>query len=168
MFEPQKHWPWPVKVDDLYHILIDMRNLEVNLFWQRSNYFLVLNSAIVLAFFNVREAIYVRMFAMIGFFSSLLWFWVCLASKYWQTFWAERLALFEKEQLPGLGFFSADPERRNALVEDGLRFEGLGPISGSIYGLAKRARSVSFGMLLLAVVFIFGWLALLLNSFLNH
>ena len=168
MAESQKHWPWSVKADDLYHILIDTRNLEVNLFWQRSNYFLVLNSAIVLAVFNVKEPIYVRIFATIGFLSSLLWLWVCLASKYWQTFWAQRLALFEKDQLPGLEFFSADRDRRNALVEEGLRFEGVGPVSGSIYGLAKRARSVSFGMLLLAVVFILGWFALLLNSLLSR
>jgi len=37
-------WPWRVDPDELYHILIDTRNLEVNLFWQRTNYFLVLSS----------------------------------------------------------------------------------------------------------------------------
>jgi hypothetical protein len=167
MSNDQEDWPWHVKPEDLYRILIDTRNLEVNLFWQRSNYFLVLNSGIVLAFFNVKEPIYVRTFAAIGLLSSLLWFWACLASKYWQTFWAERLAVFEEKQLAGLDFFSADPERRDTLVESGLKFEGLGPISSTVYSLAKRCRSVSLSMLLLALVFAFGWLILFVNSFLN-
>ena len=151
----------------LYHILIDTRNLEVNLFWQRTNYFLALNSGIVLAFFNVKDAIYVRTFAIIGLLSSLLWFWACLASKYWQTFWAQCLKKFEEDKLTGLHFFSADPQYRNKLVEEGLEYEGIGPMSGRIYGLAKRCRSVSLSMLLLAVVFVAGWFILLVNSFLT-
>ena len=114
MSNHQKDGPWDIKLEDLYRILIDIRNLEVNLFWQRSNYFLVLNSGIVLAFFNVKEPVYVRTFAAIGLLASVLWFWACLASKYWQTFWAERLAIFEKNQLPGLQFFSADISRHTA------------------------------------------------------
>ena len=98
MSNDQTYWPWLVKPEDLYHILIDARNLEVNLFWQRSNYFLVLNSGIVLAFFNVKEPIYVRTFAALGLVASLLWFWACLASKYWQTFWALINALFGEEK----------------------------------------------------------------------
>jgi len=99
MSNDQTQWPWPIKPEDLYHILIDTRNLEVNLFWQRTNYFLALNSGIVLAFFNVKDAIYVRTFAIIGLLSSLLWFWACLASKYWQTFWAQCLKKFEEDKL---------------------------------------------------------------------
>ena len=169
MPDDQMDWPWPVKPDDLYHILIDTRNLEVNLFWQRSNYFLVLNSAIVLAFFNLKDQlIYVRIFAVLGFLASLLWFAACLASKYWQTLWQQRLAVFEKEHLPGLEFFSASSEWRKELVANGLKDEGLGPIENFIYcGLAKRGRSVSFSMLLLAVVFILAWLALFVTSFLT-
>jgi hypothetical protein len=167
MSNDQTEWRWRVRADDLYHILIDTRNLEVNLFWQRSNYFLVLNSGIVLIFFNVKDPIYVRAFAAMGFLSSLLWFWACLASKYWQTFWAERLAVFEKNQLPGLQFFSADAEQRNKFVQDGLRSEGLGRISTAVYGLAQRCRSVSFSMLLLSVIFVLGWFTLLVNSFVS-
>jgi hypothetical protein len=85
----------------LYRILIDTRNLEVNLFWQRANYFLVLNSGIVLAIYNFTKPIQIRGFATMGILASLLWFWACLASKYWQTFWAERLADFERKQLGG-------------------------------------------------------------------
>jgi hypothetical protein len=160
-------WPYRVKADDLYHILIDTRNLEINLFWQRTNYFLALNSGIVLAFFNVKDAIAVRTFGAIGLLSSLLWFWACLASKYWQTFWAQRLEKFEEDKLLGLQFFSAEPAYRDELVAKGLEFEGIGPMSNRIYGLAKRCRSVSFSMLLLSLLFATGWLMLLVNSFLT-
>src|SRR5207248_3234570 len=36
---------------DAYKIALETRNLEINLFWQRSNYFLVLNTAIAVGFF---------------------------------------------------------------------------------------------------------------------
>jgi hypothetical protein len=167
MSKHEEDWPWRVEPDDLYHILIDTRNLEVNLFWQRTNYFLVLNSAFVLGFFNVSNPINVRIFATLGFLTSLLWVWACLASKYWQTFWQQRLEKFEIDHLGGLQFFSMDKKERNVLVKKGLEDEGLGSTSGFVYRMATRPRSVSFSMLLLAVVFIFGWLTLLVNSFLN-
>ena len=112
MSTTQSQWSGAIVPEDLYRILIDTRNLEVNLFWQRANYFLVLNSGIVLAIFNVTKAIPVRVFAVIGILASLLWFWACLASKYWQTFWAERLAEFERKNFAGLDFFSANRKTR--------------------------------------------------------
>ncbi len=36
---------------DLYKIALETRNFEISLFWQRSNYFLVLNTAIAIEFF---------------------------------------------------------------------------------------------------------------------
>lgn len=167
MAKHEEDWPWRVDPDDLYHILIDTRNLEVNLFWQRTNYFLVLNSAFVVAFFNVGNAINAKTFATLGLLTSLLWFRACLASKYWQTFWEQRLEKFEKDYLRGLEFFSMDPEERKKLVRDGPKDEGLGRTSRLVYGMATKCRSVSFSMLLLALVFILGWLALLANSFAN-
>ena len=82
-----------------YRILIDTRNLEVNLFWQRANYFLVLNSGILFAIYNFTKPSQIILFAAIGIATSLLWFWACLASKYWQTFWTERLKVFESTHL---------------------------------------------------------------------
>ena len=75
----------------------NFRGPQVNLFWQRANYFLVLNSGIVLAIFDVTKPIHVRVFAAMGILASLFWFWACLASKYWQTFWTERLGDFERK-----------------------------------------------------------------------
>jgi uncharacterized membrane protein len=167
MSTTQPHGLWDIGIESLYRILIHTRNLEVNLFWQRANYFLALNSGIVLAIFNVTKPIHIRVFSAMGVLASLLWFWACLASKYWQTFWAERLADFERKQLEGLEFFSATTKTRNGYVEQGLGAEGLGKIEASVYGLAKKCRSVSFSMLMLSVVFALGWLALLVYSLLG-
>lgn len=160
-------WPWRVAPDELYHVLIDTRNLEVNLFWQRTNYFLVLSSGILLAFFTVKDVISLRTFAITGLLTSVLWCRTCLASKYWQTFWEQQLENFEVKWLPNLHFFQMDPEKRHLLVEDGLNREGMSLISRTAYRMATKCRSVSFAMLLLAVVFVLGWLALLANSFVN-
>lgn len=119
MSTTEPHGSWGIGPESLYRILIDTRNLEVNLFWQRANYFLVLNSGIVLAIFNVSKPIHVRVFAAMGILTSLLWFWACLASKYWQTFWAERLADFERKQLVGLDFFSPIQRRETHSLRRG-------------------------------------------------
>jgi hypothetical protein len=147
---------------ELYPILVNTRNLEIGLFWQRSNYFLALNSAIAFGFFNLHEARYVWIFALLGLLSSLLWVWVCLGSKYWQTRWEQRLMDFENEISPGLAFFSALPDRIRSDVQRGFDFGTLGLIQRSLYDLAKRRKpSVSYSMIRLAGIFVIGWLALI-------
>jgi hypothetical protein len=81
----------PIEIKDLYRTLLDTRNLEISLFWQRSNYFLVLNSGIAFGFFNSMKPRFAIIFAVIGFVASVLWFWVCLGSKFWQARWEHRL-----------------------------------------------------------------------------
>ena len=39
---------------DFYKISIEIRNLEIGLFWQRSNYFLVLNTAVAVVSFQLK------------------------------------------------------------------------------------------------------------------
>ena len=167
MPDDQNDWPWRVKPEDLYHILIDTRNLEVSLFWQRSNYFLVLNSGIVFAFFSIKDRIYAILFAFMGLLASALWFWVCLGSKYWQTLWEQRLSDFEKDHLPGLDLFSADSDRRDRDVENALKDPKLGPVQRFTYGLARRKPSVSYSMIKLSLLFILAWLAFIVTFFLS-
>lgn len=145
---------------DLYQTLLETRNLEIKLFWERSNYFLVLNSAIALGFFNMTERRYALVFAVMGILASTLWFWVCLGGKFWQTRWEQRLADFEAEHLASLEFFGASRERISKDVERGLAFDRLGWLQGAIYKLAlKRKPSVSYSMIRLSVLFVVGWAA---------
>lgn len=56
--------------DDLnleaYRTAIQARNLEIGLFWQRSNYFLVLNTAIAVGFFSLEDDVFALLFGAMG------------------------------------------------------------------------------------------------------
>ncbi len=164
---PEGEKKLPVEVKDLYKTLLDTRNLEINLFWQRSNYFLVLNSGIAFGFFNLKDQKFSVIFAFMGLLASALWFWVCLGGKYWQTRWEQRLLEFEREYMPGLDFFGASPERIHADVEKGLAFHELRWTQRLIYRLAlKQKPSVSYSMIRLSALFVIGWVAFILISLL--
>lgn len=154
----------PVEVKDLYKTLLDTRNLEINLFWQRSNYFLVLNTGIAFGFFNLKDGKFAVIFAVMGLFASILWFWVCLGGKFWQTRWEQRLLEFEREHLPGLDFFGASPERIRADVEKGLAFHNLRWSQRIIYRLALNKPSVSYSMIRLSGLFVIGWVSFIAVS----
>lgn len=154
-----------IGVKDLYKTLQDTRNLEINLFWQRSNYFLVLNTGIAFGFFNLENRQFSFIFAILGLLASILWFWVCLGGKFWQTRWEQRLLEFEREHLPGLDFFGASPDRIRADVEKGIAFHKHGWRQRLIYRLALNKKpSVSFSMIQLAALFVVGWLSFIIVS----
>jgi hypothetical protein len=150
-----------VGIKDLYNIVVDTRKLEISLFWQRSNYFLVLSSGMVLGFFNLRGTKYALVFAFMGLIASVLWFCVCLGSKFWQTRWERRLFDFENEHFPGLAFFSASQDRIRSDVLEGFDFENLSWMQRSLYKLALLKPSVSYSMLRLSMLFMFGWTAII-------
>ncbi|MBZ5525233.1 MAG: hypothetical protein LAP21_23650 [Acidobacteriia bacterium] len=150
------------RIWDAYKVLIDTRNLEINLFWQRSNYFLVLNTGLAIGFFNVKEFPYRLAMAIFGIVASILWLRVSLGAKHWQARWEQRLRDFEKECFPRFEFFSAGPER----IEDDAK-KGLGFFESKSYWFknlaykwALRKPSVTFSMIMLAEMFALGWLVL--------
>jgi hypothetical protein len=153
-----------------YDVLISTRNLEINLFWQRSNYFLALNSALAIGFFNLKGSTYGVLFVGMGILSSLLWFRVCLGAKYWQSRWEQRLMDFERHHFPGLDFFSANGERIQSDARRSFGFHKIGRFKRLIYNLALAQRpSVSFSMILLSIVFMAAWvIALLLFVFVTN
>src|SRR4051812_19960176 len=70
------------------------RNFEIGLFWQRSNYFLVLNTAIAAGFF-VADRSFRPLLCVLGGVVSALWLAVNLGSKFWQERWEHRLSIAE-------------------------------------------------------------------------
>lgn len=93
---------------EAYKIALETRNMEIGFFWQRSNYFLVLNAALAVGFFRLTENKYAILLATLGALVSFLWYRVNLGSKYWQSRWEHRLKLKEEEIAPNLQYFSAD------------------------------------------------------------
>jgi hypothetical protein len=149
----------PIDVKDLYNTLVDTRNLEINLFWQRSNYFLVLNTGIAFGFFNLLRGKFAVIFAVMGLLASFLWFCVCLGSKFWQSRWEHRLLEFEKEHLPGLDFFGASPERIRTDAQESLALDDRPWLQRHVYRLVLCKPSVSYSMILLSALFALGWVS---------
>lgn len=148
---------------DIYKYVLDTRNLEISLFWQRSNYFLVLNTGLAIGFLNLKSDIYSFMLALFGFVVSMLWYRVNLGSKYWQSRWEHKLALIERRIAPDLKCF----DTTRAITDDDVR-NSIWPRSGEKRLFQRHIEqvmlnekpSVSYNMILLSFCFMFGWVAL--------
>jgi hypothetical protein len=160
-----------METKDIYKALLDTRNYEITMFWTRSNYFLLLNSAIAVGLFGTREyyAKFAVVFAIFGLLASLLWFWVCLGGKYWQVRWEQQLAEYERANCPELKAFSATPQEVQATVERGMHFDHrMSWVQRKIYALAaKQKPSVSYSMIRLSMLFSLGWFLWLATFFLT-
>lgn len=146
---------------DLYRIALDTRNFEITLFWQRSNYFLVLNTALAVGFLNARDARYSLLLVALGIIVSLLWFGVGLGSKFWQSRWEHRLRLIEKRIAPNADLFAADWPVIYSDVRESLRNSDHTGLRKLHDGLVLWKPSVSYMMSLLSVVFLMAWLVVL-------
>lgn len=149
---------------DAYKIALDTRNFEIGLFWQRSNYFFVLNAALAVGFFRLTNDMYALLLAILGTFASFLWYRVNLGSKYWQSRWEHRLSEKEKEIADGLNFFSASPKLINEDVIDSFSHnaEKKGWFQKYLECQALKKPSVSYNMTLLSLVFLVAWVLLLM------
>ena len=96
----------------------------------------------------------------LGVVSSVLWTAVCLGGRFWQTWWEQRLYDFERDNLPGLDFFSADTLRIRYDVKQGLSFHRLVRDERFVYAAVMRKPSVSYAMIILAGLFTLSWIIL--------
>jgi hypothetical protein len=144
---------------DLYRMAFDTRNLEITMFWQRCNYFLVLNSALALGFFNLKSSWYAVLLAVVGFIAAVLWFAVSLGSKFWQDRWEYRLSEIEKRVAPNVEFFATDWATVKRDVEASLRSSQHAWPQRCLDRLVLKKPSVSFVMMLLSLLFVAAWLA---------
>lgn len=112
--------PTPIDVLEAYKIALDTRNLEIKLFWQRSNYFLVLNTAIGTAFFAIESDRLQLALSFLGALVALLWFCVNLGGKFWQSRWEQQLHVEEEtlNVIPPLKLFSVGKTGLEKYVED--------------------------------------------------
>lgn len=142
---------------ELYRIAIDTRNLEISMFWQRSNYFMALNTAIAIGFFTQKAGPYGIILTALGTIVSLLWFFVNLGGKYWQSRWERRASIYEQEVAPDANLFSASKGIIQKDVEESLN---IGEHKGFQKWLDKKILekpSVSYQMIVLSFFFICFW-----------
>lgn len=148
---------------ELYQIALDTRNMEIQLFWQRSNYFLVLNTASAVGFFFRAGEAHQWILGFFGLLAAALWFCVNLGSKFWQSRWEQRLS--EAEQALGcdIQYFSASRDQIEGDVRASLAGAGHGSVRRWFDQLVLRQPSVSFMMVLLSGLFALLWIALLVT-----
>ena len=146
--------------DELYRLAWETRNFEIKLFWERSNYFLVLSTAAAVGFFTIDSEVEEIALSVFGILVSLLWFAVNLGSKFWQSRWERRLAILEQKLAPGANLFSATPEVIQEDVRESLKFNKHGKVREILNKLILKKPSVSIAMFLLSGTFTLFWLAL--------
>ncbi|HUA16488.1 MAG TPA: hypothetical protein VMG31_14420 [Verrucomicrobiae bacterium] len=149
---------------DLYSVAHVTRNLEIGLFWERSNYFLVLNTALAVGFFNVKERLYSAGLAAMGVLVSFFWYKVNLGSKYWQSRWEQRLKIVENKLAPDAKLFGADWSVIDADVQDSLVSGKPRLFKHFVDKQIKKKPSVTNYMIMLSLVFMLGWFLLIVKQ----
>jgi hypothetical protein len=161
---------------EAFKTALDTRNMEIGLFWQRSNYFLVLNTAIAAGFFVLigRNATLAVLLGLFGAWVSFLWVCVNLGSKYWQSRWERRLEIIEEEVYgDDFDFFATTRETTDCDVARSLvSRRPKQPRAGRVREIARAARrrlsrryqklvlkkpSVSLTMTILSMSFVVFW-----------
>lgn len=159
----------PVTPKDIFKIVLDTRNLEINLFWQRSNYFLVLNTALAVAFFGLQKTFYAPFVAAVGAVVCYFWFRVALGGKFWQVRWERKLRELEESYSASgvfdarLKLFALDREDVKIQVKEELERGGHKGFARWLDTQILTKPSVSATMITLAVFFALCWMALLVT-----
>lgn len=155
--------------DELYRIALDTRRFEIQMFWQRSNYFLALNTAIAIGFFTLKGAQpFSGVLASLGVAVSLLWWSVTLGGKYWQARWEEAAWRLEEEVAPNAKLFSAAPYEVREEVERSFARGEHSRLQKLMYAMTLKYKpSVSYMMILLAAAFTLFWVGVLVISYIH-
>jgi Ca2+/Na+ antiporter len=147
-----------------YKTALETRNFEIQLFWQRSNYFLVLSTAIGTGFFVIDGRAYRILLGMFGIIVSWLWLLVNFGSKFWQSRWEKQLEIVERELPQFHGFFDQKGTQLREIVKESLdrdhkwwRYDRW-----SWYWAVEKRPSVSLMMTYLAFTFLVFWVATLI------
>ena len=155
-----------MKKEEIYKIAIETRNMEISLFWQRSNYFMVLNTAIAVGFFSLQNAAYAPILAAVGAVVAIIWYLVNIGSKFWQSRWEHRLHLIEreieKEGKVKINLFSANWETIQSDVKGSLENSRHKNWRKFFDLQVMKKPSVSLQMTLLSVLFVLFWIAALI------
>ena len=149
-----------IDIKELYKIAIDTRNFEINLFWQRSNYFIALNTGIAVAtFFKLSEKEVFRIpLAILGLAISCLWVCMNFGSRYWQVRWEHKVAELEKK-ISNEILFSADRNTTDKAVEQFLAANRSKDSLRTVYEeLILLKPSVNQMMIGISIVFVIFWI----------
>jgi Ca2+/Na+ antiporter len=157
-----------MKKEEIYKIAIETRNMEISLFWQRSNYFMVLNTAIAVGFFSLKNESYAPILAAVGLVVAIIWYLVNIGSKFWQSRWEHRLHLIEKEiekkEKVKINLFSANWETIQSDVKGSFENSRHKNWRKFLDRQVMKKPSVSLQMTVLSLLFVLFWVSALVVS----
>ena len=106
-----------------FKIVLETRNFEIRMFWQRCNYFLVLNTALAVGVFASFDESNVLLswfslvaISLVGIFVCTAWIKVGLGSKYWQSHWEQ--VVIQEQKFIGFTGFCEGKSRNYFSIED--------------------------------------------------
>ena len=160
------------KALERFKIILQTRDFEIEMFWKRCNYFLVLNTALAVGVFasfngNGANKAILPLICLAGAFVCFAWFRVGLGSKFWQSHW-EQIA---EEMQEDIGFRKdgGGDYRKDYFSREGadVRVERNLSSSNKKHGWIKRfynrrvmkKPSVSGWMQITASVFCVAWVS---------
>jgi hypothetical protein len=153
--------------DNLFKNVLDTRNLEVKLFWERSNYLLVLNSAIIIAYFTKTLNTPPLLLPIIGLLSSLLWFCLCAGSKYWQSYWEQCLTVISEAYYKdnnicqNINFYAFKKDQIKEYVRSSIINGEHGWYWRWLDKIILWKFSVSIIMMLISLLFVITWVVII-------
>lgn len=143
-------------------VALENRAFEIQMFWQRSNYFLVLITALGIGVYTSSNHFVSGLIAVVAGLASFLWFRTNLGSKFWQESWEVEVSMLSKEY--GLdGFNRSMEDIRNQVIKS-LRDTGptfkKDPFRKWIDTLTIKKYSVTHSMIVLSFLSMIGWFLL--------
>lgn len=163
--------PAGVSRPEIYQIALATRNLEINLFWQRCNYFLLLNSALAYGYIQLKDEYLTFPVTLLGLVVCVLWYRVALGSKYWQERWEAKLHQLELDY-QHKGYFPRDVTLFSTPWQD-IREDVRASLASANHSLFEqiidnqilKKPSVTQSMVYLVLVFTASWILVSLYQF---
>ena len=141
---------------------LKLRNFEIELFWKRSNYFLLLNSAIFIAFFS-KDLTAKLLICAVGTVVCWYWYQTNLGSKFWQERWESAVdtteSSFYESNGDSISFFNGEDVK--TVVDINLSKANSRWEKKVFKKQILKQPSVSFTMIKLSIFFGLVWLSLL-------
>lgn len=141
-----------------FKLALEIRNMEIRLFWERSNFYLALNTAVAIGFFSLESESYRLPLACLALFASALWAMVNLGSKFWQARWEEKLRQVEEGLENKPNFFVEDYDEIKKQVRRNLERQARSWLGRKCVKLILTKPSVSTTAIYLSFGFCLLWL----------
>lgn len=132
------------------------RRFEIQMFWQRANYFLVLNTALAVGAYSVDEQAYSLFLGLFGSACSFLWYRTNLGAKFWQAFWEEEVRKISVDF--NVRALSLSEDQINAESHSLEDHDGQGSFKRWLNQQIRNSRSVSSNMIILSLITFIAWL----------